>query len=298
MNQAFKERVNYVDLAGDPEPQLKLNTRWKKADLTAVLGMGEDPGLSNVMARHGVDLLDQVDQVRIRDGETSTSDRYPFVALFAPEVFLEEAVSPAYYFECGEMKEVPRMSERELFLFPQPIGEVPVYLMDHEETYTLPKFLPKKPTRVDFKLALTDDAAPAIKLFRDIGLLNKRPIKLGKIKVSPLHLLVNLLPTPSEVAGKIRGSAGLVVEVTGKQADRRRRVRAYVTMTHEEAYGKYRANGTSYLTGTPAAVCALMLAAGRIRNKGTIVPELLDAGKFLDETRKFDIRVQVENTSL
>jgi saccharopine dehydrogenase (NAD+, L-lysine-forming) len=298
MNQALKERVNYVDLAGDPETQLKLNPRWEKANLTAVLGMGEDPGLSNVMARHSVDMLDQVDQIKIRDGETSTSDRYPFVALFAPEVFLEEAVSPAYYFEDEKMKEVPAMSEKELFPFPHPIGKVPVYLMDHEETYTLPKFLPKKPNRVDFKLALTDDTASAIKLFRNVGLLNKHAIKVGRTKVSPLHLLVNLLPTPSEVAGKIRGSAGLVVETTGKQAGQPRCVRAYVTMTHEQAYGKYRANATSYLTGTPAAVCALMLATGRIKNRGAIVPELLDAGQFLDETRKFDINVQVENTPL
>ncbi len=298
MSQALKERVNYVDLAGLPETQLKHDAKWRRADLTAVLEMGEDPGLSNVMARRGVDMLDQVDEIRIRDGETSTSDQYPFVALFAPEVFLEEAISPAYIFEDGEMKQLPAMSEREMFPFPRPIGKVPVYLMDHEETYTLPKFLPKKPNYVDFKLALLDDAASAIKLFRDIGLLSKRPVKLGKVEVSPLHLLVSLLPTPSQVAGKIRGNAGLVVEVTGKGGGKRRRVRLYVTMTHEEAYEKYGANATSYLTGTPSAVCALMLAEGRIQNRGVIAPECLDAEMFLNETRKFDINVQVENTSL
>jgi saccharopine dehydrogenase (NAD+, L-lysine-forming) len=212
-------------------------------------------------------------------------------------VFLEEAISPAYYFENGEMKQLPAMSGREIFHFPQPIGEVPVYFMDHEETYTLPKFLPKNPNYVDFKLALTDDALNAIKLFRDVGLLSKRPVRLGKVKINPLHLLVSLLPTPSQVAGKIRGSAGLVVEVTGTKSDRTRHVRLHVTMTHEEAYEKYRANATSYLTGTPSAVCALMLATGRIPNRGVIAPECLDADKFLQETEKFDVKVQVEETS-
>lgn len=296
MKQALENGTHYIDLAGYPAEQMKQDAKWKKAGLVAILGMGEDPGLSNIMARRGADMLDRVGEIRIRDGETSTSESYPFVALFAPDVFLEEAVSPARYFEDGEMKTSPPMSGREIYRFPDPVGEVPVYGMDHEEVHTLPHYLPKKPRFVDFKLALTDDVASAIKLFQGLGLLNRKPITIGKVKVSPLSVLLRLLPPPSQIAGKIRGNAGILVEVKGELSGERYLCRLYVTMGHEEAYERQRSNATSYLTGTPTAVCTHMLAEGRFENRGVIVPELLDAESFIEEAKKFGLQVQIEKT--
>jgi len=298
MRQALRAGIHYIDLAGYPSEQMKQDSAWKKAGLVAILGMGEDPGLSNIMARRAVDMLDRVSEIRIRDGETSTSETYPFVALFAPDVFLEEAVSPARHFEDGEVKTTSAMYGREIYRFPGPIGEVPVYGMDHEEVHTLPQYLSKKPRFVDFKLALTDDAASAIKLFHKLGLLNRTPIAVGKVKVSPLSVLLHLLPTPSQIAGKIRGNAGILVEVKGEVSGERCLQKLHVTMSHEEAYEKYRSNATSYLTGTPTAVCAHMLATGRIENRGVIVPESLNAEPFIEEARKFGLQVQFDKTRL
>lgn len=298
MQQALKRKAHYIDLAGyNPAAvaaQLSQDSTWRKAGLVAILGMGEDPGLSNILARRGADMLDRVSEVRVRDGETSTSETYPFVALFAPDVFLEEAASPAHHFESGEMKTSPPMSAKEIYPFPQPIGEVPVYAMDHEEVHTLPLYLPKKPNYVDFKLALTDEAASAIRLFHGLGLLERKPMQVGTTKVSPLSVLLRLLPPPAQIAGRIRGNAGVLVEVRGEASGRRRTHRLYAMMSHDEAYEKHRSNATSYLTGTPTAVCALMLAEGRIQNRGVTVPECLNAEAFIQEARDFDIRVQVE----
>jgi len=297
MKEALKRRVHYVDLAGYPSEQVKQDSKWTKAGLAAILGMGEDPGFSNVMARRAVDMLDHVDEVKIRDGETSTSEAYPFVALFAPDVFLEEAVSPARYFENGETKTSPPMSEREIYRFPPPVGDVPVYRMDHEEVHTLPLYLPKRPKFVDFKLALTDDAVSAIRLFLRLGMLNREPIQVGTAKVSPLNVLLRLLPPPAQIAGKIQGSAGILVEASGEESGQRCIYKLFAGITHEEAYDKYGSNATSYLTGTPTAVCALMLAEGRIDNRGVILPECLDAERFIEEAKKFAINVQIQKTT-
>ena len=298
MKQALKNRVHYIDLAGESplsvEQQMRQSRAWKKAGLLAVLGMGEDPGLSNIMARSGCDMLDTVTEIRVRDGETSTSEQYPFVALFAPRVFLEEAVSPCHYFEGGELRESPPMSRKETYRFPQPIGEVPVYGMDHEEVHTLPYNLPKKPNYVDFKLALTDDSANAIRLLHGLGLLDAKPMKVGRAEVSPLSVLLRLLPSPSQIAGKIQGSAGVLVEINGEKSGVQQVVKLHVVMTHDEAYEKHESNATSYLTGTPTAICARMLAEGRIENRGVIVPELLNAESFLGEAPGYDLRVHVE----
>jgi len=302
MHQAFKKKVNYLDLASlTPAAlteQLGQDSKWSKRGLVAIVTMGEDPGLSNIMARRGVDMLDRVSDVRVRDGETSTSDTYPFVCLFAPDVFLEEAVSPAQYFEEGETKTAPPMSAKEIYPFPQPLGNTPVYGMDHEEVHTLPFYLPKKPSYVDFKLALTDDGAAAIKLLHGIGLLEQKPLQVGKAKVKPMSLLLHLLPPPALIAGKIRGNAGILVEVRGEVAGAPHMHRLYASMSHDEAFTKYHTNATSYLTGTPAAVCALMVAEGRIENRGVIVPECLNAESFIEKAKDFDIHVQIETSRL
>jgi saccharopine dehydrogenase (NAD+, L-lysine-forming) len=302
MKQALRSGIHYVDLAGDSplsmEEQMNQSPKWKKAGLVAILGMGEDPGLSNIMARQATDTLDAVSEIRIRDGDTSTSETYPFVALFAPDVFLEEAVSPAQYFENGEMRTNPPLSGRELYKFPRPLGEVPLYGMDHEEVHSLPEYLPKKPKFVDFKLALTDEAASAIKLFQGLGLLNRKPIAVGKVKVSPLSVLLRLLPTPSRLAGKIHGSAGILVEAKGQISGQPYAEKLCAMMTHDDAFKKYQTNATSYLTGTPTAVYAKMLGEGRIDDRGVIVPEMLNAQPFIEEAKNFDLRVQIEKVRL
>jgi saccharopine dehydrogenase (NAD+, L-lysine-forming) len=302
MQQAFKKKVNYLDLASlTPAAlteQLGQDSKWSKRGLVAIVTMGEDPGLSNIMARRGVDMLDRVSEVRVRDGETSTSDIYPFVCLFAPDVFLEEAVSPAQYFEGGEIKTALPMSAKEIYPFPQPLGNTTVYGMDHEEVHTLPLYLPKKPSYVDFKLALTDDGAAAIRLFHGIGLLEQKPLQVGKEKVSPMSVLLHLLPPPALIAGKIRGNAGILVEVRGEVAGAQHMYRLHASMSHDEAFTKHHTNATSYLTGTPAAVCALMVAEGRIENRGVIVPECLNAKSFIEKAKDFDIHVQIETSKL
>jgi len=129
-------------------------------------------------------------------------------------------------------------------------------------------------------------------------LLNRKPVQIGTVKVSPLSLLLHLLPPPSQIAGKIRANAGILVEVTGESSGERVFHKLYVTMTHDEAYEKYRSNANSYLAGTLTAACALMLAKGRIENRGVIVPECLNAETFIEEARKFDLRVRAEKVTL
>lgn len=111
-----------------------------------------------------------------------------------------------------------------------------------------------------------------------------------------MSVLLTLMPKPAEIAGKIQGNAGILVEVRGQISEEQVVLKLYATMRHQEAHEKYDSNATSYLTGTPAAVCAYMLADGRIENRGVIVPESLNAEKFIDEARQFNLGVQVERS--
>jgi len=127
-----------------------------------------------------------------------------------------------------------------------------------------------------------------------LGLLSRKPIAVGKVKVSPLSVLLRLLPPPSKIAGKIHGSAGILVEAKGQISGQLHIEKLYAMMTHDEAFEKYQTNATSYLTGTPTSVCAKMLAEDHIRERGVIVPEMLNAQPFIEEAKNFDLHVQIE----
>jgi len=71
MKAALMARTHYLDLGGlfhTTKKQLELDAEFKKAGVTAVVGMGAVPGISNIMARWAVDHLDSVDTIRVRDG--------------------------------------------------------------------------------------------------------------------------------------------------------------------------------------------------------------------------------------
>ncbi len=162
MKAALASGSHLLDLSTGGGDELAHDAAWKKAGLTAIHGMGEDPGISNVFTRWAADRLDQVDAIRVRDGEYSTSDEFPLACLFSTETFIEEAVSPAIYFEDGKWKEIPAWSNREVYPFPEPVGPQIVYNMNHEEVDTLPRFIGKGVRFVDFKLAVPIKGAAII----------------------------------------------------------------------------------------------------------------------------------------
>ena len=297
MNLCLKQGVNYIDLASDDiDEQLALDKKFKSKEIMAIICLGEDPGLSNIYARYAADRLDKVHEIRIRDGEVSKSRKYPLVALFSPEVFFDEILSPAYIYEDGKYRKLPPFSAHEIYEFPEPVGRLPVYAVAHEEVFTLPKFIKKGARYVDFKLALSDELIQAIKLLRRIGLLKARKVPVKGAKVAPKDVFFALMPKPSEVSRYIEGHASLVVEVEGEVDNRPVTYTMYTLMSHEEAYKMFRANATAYLTGTVPAVIALMIAKEKIEGEGVLVPEQLEPEPIIEEIAEKKIISYVETS--
>ncbi len=281
MGAALAKGVNYLDLAGGQEEQLKLHKAWERASLTAVLGVGEDPGISNVMARYAADGMDEVHEIRIRDGETGATDEYPFFCLFSPESFLEEATEHAVVFQDTKFQRLPPMANPEIYPFPEPVGPVPIVNMDHEEVHTLPNFIGKGLRFVDFKLAVLPEDAEVIRVIRRLGLMGQKPLDVAGAKVRPRDLLLSLIPPPGALAGKIKGNAIVLVEVRGRKDGMERVHTLWSAMDHQEASRRYGCTATSYLTGTGAAVGSLLVAEGTFATPGVFAPECMEAKPFL-----------------
>lgn len=295
MQMCQKHSVHYMDLASnDIDEQLAMNDEWEKRNILGLICMGEDPGLSNMYARYAADRMTQLYSVKIRDGEFSKSRKYPLVALFSPEIFFEEILMPSVIFENGKYKRVPPFYGRETYEFPDPVGELTVYSVDHEEVYTLPRYLPKGVRYVDFKLALSDELINAIRLLKKIGMLKSRKLRVKNATVAPRDVLFALMPKPSEISRHIEGHASLVVETEGEIKGKKASLTLYTLMSHEEAHKLFRTNATAYLTGTIPAALASLIARDEIEEKGVIVPEQLDPEPVITEIAKRNVLSYIE----
>lgn len=298
MDAALAAGCHYVDLAAGDEDQFLRDRAWRDAGRIALHGMGEDPGISNVLARRGADRLDTVDAVRVRDGEFSESDDLPLACLFSIETFIEEAVSPGRVFADGAWHTLPPWSGREIYPFPEPVGPQPVYTMVHEEVDTLPRFLGKGVRNVDFKLAVPDAMQQALAFLDRIGMTRRDTIDAGGVRVRPLSVLAAVLPQPADLGGRVRGAAIILVEVEGRQAGRRVVHVLHAAMTHAEAHRRAGATATAYLTGTGGAAGALAIATGRLAAPGVHAPEQVDPAPLLETLAALGVEVHESSRGL
>ena len=297
MDLSLANGVNYVDLAGNGlSEQLAQDRAWKEAGLLAVPGLGEDPGLSNIYARYAADRLTTVEEIRVRDGENSSSTRYEFMLLFSPEVFFSEILDSPRTFVGGRRVSSPPLSGKEVYEFPQPIGAQPVYLVDHEEVMTLPEYIGKGVNYVDFKLALADEFVAILHTLKKVGLLENKPVEVRGSRIAPIELLNSIIPTPVSVSKTVKGHTGIVVEVKGKKGSVSVVYKLSTMASHEGWYRTLHENGTSFLTGVVPAVFVKMLAEGKIKQKGVLPPESLDALPILRELDRNGVDTHISRT--
>ncbi len=314
MDACLKSGAHYVDAATDlalakekpgeevsspPESlQLAYDDAFRDAGLVGLLGMGQDPGISNILARLGADRLDEVQEILVRDGDNGSVEGYPFASLWSADTLIEEVLMPALAFRDGKLLRLGSLEGEEVFEFPPPVGPLPVYNVDHEETNTLPLFIGKGLQAMDFKIAIPKDLAHALLVFQQFGLHRGHPIEVEvkstgeKVKVAPRDMLAALMPDPKSLAGKAKGAACLAVIVRGLKDGVKAGWMLWQTLDHQECYRKYGFNATSYPVGAPIAMAAEMIDRGDIARRGVFPPEVLDPGPFLKYLPEYGITIE------
>lgn len=291
MKACLEAGTHYIDLASDDtDEQLELHKKFKEQGLTAVICMGEDPGISNLLAKYGADHMSRVSSIKIRDCESSIIKgmRSHLTPLFSKEVYFNELSESAYIYQNGRLRRLPPLSGYEEYEFPPPIGRLPVYAVSHEEVFTIPKYI-KGVKYVDFKLFIPSDVVQILKVLKVLGLLSKKKVRVDGQEISPAKVLYAVLPEPEELIGKVSGYAGIVVEVEGKKNRKHVKHLLYTLMSHEEAYEEFDTTATAYLTGTPPAITALMIGEGEIKARGVYPPEYLSPEPILQKLADHDI---------
>jgi len=271
----------------------KYSKMCKDAGITAITGMGADPGISDVFARYAANKLESVYEAHVRDGDNGSAEGADFFTLWSPLDMMEESTTQAAVFRDGEMTFLPPLHKKETYAFPSPIGPLPVYNTTHEETYLIPKFI-KGIKNADFKIAIDDNFAETSNMLRKLGMHSLKELDVKGTKVRPLDVVVSLMPRPVDLIGKVKGSAGIVVEILGHKDGRKAMVKVWTTLSHEKAYEMSRSNATGYLVGTGGAVGAEMLISGMVKGKGMFAGELLPAEEYVSLLPEKGLKVREE----
>lgn len=294
MQAALEARASYLDVAatGPREPggvpgifeQIGMSESFKAAGLTAIVSMGLDPGISNVMGRHAADQLDSIDAIRVRSGGLATLPGFTNFPLYSREAFLSDMlVRPTVWLD-GKLQDREPLSEPEDYTFPPPVGAQRTYLVSHEEVKTLPTYLGKPVGRVDFKYALDPHLVQAMLSLDKLGLLaDGRMIRIGNQMVPFRRAFLAAFPEPSALVLPMEGAKALSVEVEGRKAGRRILHRGDISMLHQEANRRRSTTAVYYLSAVGAAIGIAMIGDKATPGPGVHPPETLDPAKVFGE---------------
>ncbi len=294
MDACLDAGCGYVDVSshhpasagetGDILEQLDQDQDWRDRRLTAIVSMGSDPGLSNVMARVASARFQRIDVIRIRRAATGPKavDGFP---MYSREIFLEDALSQPVIWEAGELVDQQPACGEEPFEFPQPIGPRRVHLFRHEEVLTLPLRLGKPVGRVDYKHDINPDLIRSIHALNALGLFApERFIRIGAQRVLFRDSFLATFPEPSTLLSLQTGALAIVVEVTGRTGKGEEiTVRGWVVMENREASRQHATTPEHVLAADAAAAGAILIGTKKASRAGVLAPEELPPEIVLPE---------------
>ncbi len=300
MRAALNNRVHYVDTAfWDPlvtqmtgHKPLELNDEFKKAGLTALIGCGATPGVSNVLVKYACNKLDQVDSICIRCSGKIFKKPKDIISAWdpgwSPRTAICDYAEQPIVLEDGEYKRYPPFSGREEYDF-DPFGKVLLSYHAHEEAAMLPRFIGKGVKYVDFKYPVDVQAGNLIEL----GFANDKAIDVKGAKVSPLDVLTKLVRSPvnafftedETVKLPVDFAKIMLIKVKGvKSGEDMEYIISYrynLFATTEEMLEVYKKFGTINIYVALPAIVGAKMCMGGFAEKGVIGPECLDPIKFL-----------------
>ena len=265
------------------DEQFAMIMQWELAGKLALVGIGVEPGLSDVFARYAADhLFSEIDEVGIRDGANLTVDGYDFAPTFSIWTTIEECLNPPVIWEKGRgWYTTEPFSEPEVFDFPEGIGPVECVNVEHEEVLLVPRWVDAK--RVTFKYGLGDEFIGVLKTLHKLGLDRVDKVRVGAAEVSPRDVVAACLPNPATLGDRMRGKTCAGTYVTGLGRDGQpRSTYLYHVVDNEWSMREYGSQAVVWQTAVNPVVALELLATGAWKGSGVLGPEAFDAQPFLD----------------
>ncbi len=256
---------------------------WEAAGRLALVGIGVEPGLSDIFARYAQDhLFSEIEEAGVRDGANLTVEGYDFAPSFSIWTTIEECLNPPVVYEEGRgWYTTPPFSEPEVFEFPDGIGPVECVNVEHEEVLLIPRWVKAK--RVTFKYGLGNEFINVLQVLHMIGLDRTEKIRVGGVEVSPRDVVAACLPDPATLGDRMHGKtcAGTWVKGTGKDG-RPRQVYLYHVVDNQWSMAQYGSQAVVWQTAINPVAALELIAAGTWSGAGVLGPEAFEPVPFLD----------------
>ena len=283
---AFEAGCHYIDMAmhlSAPHPtdpynqigvslgaaQFAASDAWAERGLLALVGMGVEPGFSDVAARYAADhLFSTIREIGVRDGSDLVIEGFAFAPTFSIWTTIEECLNPPIIYERdrGWFTTAP-FSEPELFTFPEGIGKLKCVNVEHEEVLLMPRWIDVD--RVTFKYGLGDEFLDVLATLHKLGLDSTKPITVRGVEVTPRDLVAAVLPNPAELGHRMTGRTCAGTLVTGVGADSNPRCTyIYQIVDNQWTMAEFGHQAVVWQTAVHPAVALEMLATGEWKGEG------------------------------
>ena len=289
MEACLAAGADYLDTANyEPLDEAKFEYHWQwayqerfeTAGLTALLGSGFDPGVTNVftayIAKHHIQNMQTLDILDCNGGDHGQH----FATNFNPEINIREVTAPARHWQDGAWVESPALSHKQSFDFPQ-VGNRNMYLMYHEELESLSKHFPEL-TRARFWMTFGDAYLTHLNVLENIGMTSIEPIIYEGQEIVPLQFLKAVLPEPSGLGETTKGKTCIGNIISGTHEGRPRTVYLYNVCDHEACFAEVGSQAVSFTTGVPAMIGASLILDKSWRKPGVWNMEQFDPDPFMD----------------
>ena len=295
---ALKAAADYMDMANSlskphpdepfSQPGLKLGDEqlarageWEAAGRLALIGMGMDPGLTDVFAAHAAkNLFDEVDEVHVRDGGDLHIPGYAFAPVFSIWTTIEECLNPPVIWDGDGWRTTAPFSAPEMFPFPEGVGPVECVNVEHEEVLLVPRWIPGV-KKVTFKYALGSDFIEKLKFLHEIGLDSTQPVTVRGVQVSPRDVVAAVVPDPITLGDKMVGRAIVGTWVIGRRDGKAREVFLYQMADAAETLRTAGSQVVGWQTGFNPVLAMELLATGAWAGAGVLGPEAFDPDPYL-----------------
>ena len=294
---ALEAKTNYMDMAtslSKPNPerpfeqtgvklgdeQFAMMELWTRAGKLALLGMGMDPGLTDVFAAYAKKhLFDEIDEVHVRDGGDLRIEGYAFAPVFSIWTTIEECLNPPVVWQDGDWHTTEPFSAPELFPFPEGIGPVECVNVEHEEVVLVPRYIDT--SKVTFKYALGSDFIDKLKTIHALGMDRTDRVNVKGVEVAPRDVLAAITPDPATVGDRMVGRAIVGTWVIGRKDGKPREVFLYQMTDAARTWQDHGLGAVAWQTGFNPVIAMELLSSGAWKGSGVLGPEPLDPDPYL-----------------
>ena len=261
--------------------------KFEEAGLTALLGSGFDPGVTQAYCayalKHQFDQIDEIDILDCNGGDHG----YAFATNFNPEINLREVSAPGSYWENGHWVEVPAMSIKREYDFEQ-VGHKDMYLLHHEEIESLAKNIPGV-KRIRFFMTFGQSYLDHMRCLEDVGMLSTTPVEFEGHGIVPIQFLKKLLPDPATLGPRTKGKTNIGCIFKGTKDGKPKTYYLFNICDHQECYAEVGSQAVAYTTGVPAMCGAMMLLTGKWNKPGVYTVEEFDPDPFMEALNKYGL---------